>query len=190
MTAVASPIPLLVLESSRSLPDTPDATRYHWLMPDVFEREVRSAVMATIKSRGNKRTEQALAKILRLHSISGWRRHQSLPGRPDFVFPRDRVAVFVDGCFWHNCPKHGRKPDSNQAYWHPKLERNRMRDKRVNRELRQLGWRVLRFWEHSLTNEKQVVQQLAKLLTAQACGPSRKRSPVRKRPRVASSRLS
>jgi DNA mismatch endonuclease (patch repair protein) len=159
-------------------------------MPDVFKREVRSAVMAAIKSRGNQRTEQALAKILRLHSITGWRRHQNLPGRPDFVFPRNRVAVFVDGCFWHNCPKHGRKPDSNQVYWHPKLERNRMRDKRVNRELRQLGWRVVRFWEHSLTAEKQIVRRLTKLLTAQPCEPSRQQSPVRKRPRGANSRLS
>lgn len=68
--------------------------------------------------------------------------------RPDVVFTRAKVAVFVDGCFWHGCPQHGRVPKSNQAYWVPKLERNQERDALVDRELASHGWEVVRIWEH------------------------------------------
>jgi DNA mismatch endonuclease (patch repair protein) len=119
-------------------------------MPDVFSKSKRSTVMAKIRSHGNKSTELKLASILRAQGISGWRRNQSLIGRPDFVFPRERVAIFVDGCFWHGCRWHGRKPGSNQEYWDAKLERNRRRDRLVTRALRALGWRVIRIWEHEL----------------------------------------
>jgi DNA mismatch endonuclease (patch repair protein) len=68
--------------------------------------------------------------------------------RPDIVFPRKRVAVFIDGCFWHSCPEHGNRPKSNVSYWSAKLERNRRRDIKVTAELRSNGWEVLRIWEH------------------------------------------
>lgn len=68
--------------------------------------------------------------------------------RPDIVFTRRKVAVFVDGCFWHGCPEHGTRPRVNQAYWDPKLERNRRRDCAVDSALRDAGWRVIRLWEH------------------------------------------
>jgi DNA mismatch endonuclease (patch repair protein) len=84
---------------------------------DIFTKSKRSQVMAAIRSRGNKGTELTLVAILRAAHVTGWRRHQPLPGRPDFVFRRARLAVFVDGCFWHGCPKHGRKPASNRGYW-------------------------------------------------------------------------
>jgi len=71
-------------------------------------------------------------------------------GRPDFVFPASRVALFVDGCFWHGCPKHYTKPKNNRAFWKRKLDANHARDRQVNRELRRKGWRVLRIWEHDL----------------------------------------
>ncbi len=77
-------------------------------MADVFSKSKRSKVMAAIRSKGNKDTELRLAFILRAYGIKGWRRHYPLPGKPDFVFPKQRLAVFVDGCFWHSCPKHGR----------------------------------------------------------------------------------
>ena len=102
-------------------------------MADVFTKKKRSQVMAAIRSRGNKDTEVKLAAILRASGITGWRRHQALPGRPDFAFRRERLAIFVDGCFWHGCPKHGRKPTSNRTYWLPKLRRNRERDAAAKR---------------------------------------------------------
>jgi DNA mismatch endonuclease (patch repair protein) len=68
--------------------------------------------------------------------------------RPDVVFTRCRVAVFVDGCFWHSCPEHGRAPSVNGGYWGPKLERTRWRDERDTTALRKEDWTVLRFWEH------------------------------------------
>lgn len=70
--------------------------------------------------------------------------------RPDFVFQRARVAVFVDGCFWHGCPRHGTKPSSNKSFWREKLAKNRERDRRVTRTLRRAGWQVVRIWEHAL----------------------------------------
>jgi DNA mismatch endonuclease (patch repair protein) len=73
-----------------------------------------------------------------------------LPGKPDAVFPTDRVALFIDGCFWHQCSKHAVKPRTNESFWRSKLEANVARDRRVNRELRSLGWRVIRVWEHDI----------------------------------------
>jgi len=68
--------------------------------------------------------------------------------RPDVVFPRDRIAVFVDGCFWHRCPEHGNSPRANTEYWGPKLDRNVARDRETDRLLDELGWTVIRAWEH------------------------------------------
>ncbi len=123
-------------------------------MPDVFTKAKRSEVMSRIRGHGNKETEMVLARILRSHGITGWRRKQKFFGKPDFVFRRQRLAIFVDGCFWHCCPKHGTKPASNKPFWHKKFAANVARDKRVNRELRKLGWRVLRIWEHELADDR------------------------------------
>jgi DNA mismatch endonuclease (patch repair protein) len=119
---------------------------------DIFTKKKRSQVMAAIHSRGNKATELKLASILRAARITGWRRHRPLPGCPDFVFPRARLAIFVDGCFWHGCPKHGRQPATNARFWALKLERNARRDRRVKAQLRAQGWRVIRLWQHDLQN--------------------------------------
>ena len=129
-------------------------------MADVFSKAKRSEVMSRIRSRGNAATELALAKLLRRNKINGWRRHllvqspksnvQSFKVRPDFVFRRARLAVFVDGCFWHGCPKHGTQPKGNAAFWRKKISRNQTRDKLVNRTLRSAKWRVIRIWECTL----------------------------------------
>lgn len=143
-------------------------------MADVFDRAKRSAVMSAIRSKGNRDTELKLAEIFRAHGIVGWRRHQTLPGRPDFVFRRERLAVFVDGCFWHGCPTHGRKPDSNQGYWLPKLLRNKARDREVSRELRRRGWTVLRVWEHDLKRASSVASRCRRAINRgamRACEP-------------------
>src|SRR4051812_42186610 len=117
-------------------------------MVDIFSTSQRSRVMSQIRGRSNKRTEVRLMKILRSNGITGWRRHLPLFGKPDFAFRSEKVAIFVDGCFWHSCPTHGRTPASNQEYWLPKLARNKRRDRRVTRILRSLGWKVIRFWQH------------------------------------------
>jgi len=84
--------------------------------------------------------------------------------RPDFVWRRERVAVFVDGCFWHGCPWHGTKPSSNKSFWREKLARNRARDLLVTRTLRKAGWKVLRIWEHTLPRAARDAAVLGKLL--------------------------
>lgn len=119
-------------------------------MTDVFTREKRSEVMSRIKGRGNRDTELALATILRRNRICGWRRHLPLTGRPDFAFPVERVAVFVDGCFWHRCPRCNLTPKQNGDFWKEKLAGNVSRDRRVTRTLRSDGWRVVRIWEHQM----------------------------------------
>jgi DNA mismatch endonuclease (patch repair protein) len=135
-------------------------------MSDVFTQGKRSLVMAAIRSRGNKDTEVALALLLRRHKITGWRRHMPIFGRPDFVFPKLRLAIFVDGCFWHGCPRHGTKPKNNAEFWLKKLARNQARDRLVTRTLRGRGWRVLRVWEHELRrkNEPRLIAKLQRLL--------------------------
>jgi DNA mismatch endonuclease (patch repair protein) len=120
-------------------------------MPDVFTKAKRSEVMSRIRGRGNKETELALVKLLRAHGITGWRRHQPLFGRPDFLFRRERVAIFVDGCFWHGCPKHSNMPVNNRRFWENKLSANRQRDLLVTQTLKADGWRVVRIWEHEMT---------------------------------------
>jgi DNA mismatch endonuclease (patch repair protein) len=138
-------------------------------MPDVFNKAKRSQVMAAIRSDGNKDTELKLASILRAARITGWRRHQSLPGKPDFVFRRNRLAVFVDGCFWHGCPKHGRQPGTNITYWAQKLSRNKARDRSVSRMLRQTGWTVIRLWEHNLSAPIAVAAKIRRALAKNRC---------------------
>jgi len=119
--------------------------------------------MAAIKSKGNKATEIKLAGIFRKNQIVGWRRNVPLFGNPDFAFPKCRLAVFVDGCFWHGCPKHFRKPRGNRKYWQEKLLRNQNRDRLVTKTLRRAGWRVLRIWEHELKKETHLVKRVWKL---------------------------
>jgi DNA mismatch endonuclease (patch repair protein) len=110
--------------------------------------------MAAIRSSGNASTEMRLASALRRAGLSGWRRHQPVLGKPDFVWPSEHLAVFVDGCFWHGCPQCYQRPRHNAAYWSAKVERNRARDRFVNRELRRVGWRVIRIWECQLARQR------------------------------------
>lgn len=106
--------------------------------------------MAAIRSRGNESTEIRFARLLRALGLTGWRRNQPLFGRPDFVFRAHRVAIFVDGCFWHGCPLHGTVPDQNARFWRDKLRANQKRDRLVDKTLRLGDWVVLRVWEHDL----------------------------------------
>lgn len=122
--------------------------------------------MASISGSGNRGTELRLLAVLRAHRLAGWRRGSVLPGRPDFVFPREKLAVFVDGCFWHGCPRHGTWPKTNAAFWRKKILANRARDRRVDRTLRARGWRVVRIWQHALRvrDEPTLVRRLRRAL--------------------------
>jgi DNA mismatch endonuclease (patch repair protein) len=135
-------------------------------MADVFTKAKRSEVMSRIRGRGNKDTELALAKLFRAHRITGWRRNQAVFGKPDFVVKQVRLALFVDGCFWHCCPKHSNMPANNRPFWKRKLAANRRRDLLVTRTLCRAGWRVLRVWEHELAkkNEARLVRRIQRAL--------------------------
>ncbi len=129
---------------------------------DIFTPAKRSAVMSAVRAKGNKSTELRLVEIFRAHKITGWRLHTKTFGSPDIVFPRLKLAVFVDGCFWHGCPEHGTLPKTNAEFWETKITRNRDRDREVTGGLKKRGWRVLRLWEHELRKkrEKLVVARL------------------------------
>jgi DNA mismatch endonuclease Vsr len=132
-----------------------------WLTP-----EQRSRNMAAIRSRGNKSTEKALRFRLVRAGVSGWTLHGGkLPGKPDFVFASQRLAVFVDGCYWHGCPRCYRPPESNASYWSEKFRRNKVRDRKVSTALKRNGWTVLRLWEHQVeSSPEKVIGKIMRLL--------------------------
>ena len=135
-------------------------------MADIYSKSKRSEVMSLVRGQGNVATEVAMVALLRRHRIIGWRRHRPLFGNPDFIFPTARLAMFVDGCFWHCCPKHASQPKSNGTSWQRKLSRNKARDREVNRTLRASGWRVVRVWQHDLKrrNETRLVHRIRQAL--------------------------
>lgn len=158
-------------------------------MADVFTQAKRSEVMSRIKGRGNRDTELAFMAILKSQRITGWRRHlainlsplrkvpcaeagrrqgKGLKVHPDFVFPAKRLAVFIDGCFWHGCPKHATQPTSNKVFWQLKLSSNKERDRFVTRRLKKLGWGVLRIWEHELRHPNSVQRRLQRRLISES----------------------
>jgi len=111
----------------------------------------RSALMARVGSRGNATTEMRMISLLRERGIAGWSCHAPLVGRPDFCWPREKVVLFVHGCFWHGhaCGRN-LNPRTNRQTWMAKIAKNRQRDRRCARILRGLGWSVLTVWECQL----------------------------------------
>jgi DNA mismatch endonuclease Vsr len=110
--------------------------------------------MRAIKASSNVTTELRLRAHLIRNRIMGWKvRTRDVIGCPDFFFPTERIAVFVDGCFWHGCPKCGHMPKTNRPYWRNKLARNKQRDAQVTRTLRLHAIRVLRLWECQLRDK-------------------------------------
>jgi DNA mismatch endonuclease, patch repair protein len=138
-----------------------------WLRP-----EQRSRNMSAIRSRGNKTTERALRFRLVRAGIRGWRLCVGdVLGKPDFVFSGERVVVFVDGCYWHGCPRCYRAPTSNTSYWSEKFSRNKRRDRTVTKLLKRAGWNVLRIWEHEIERSpERVVEKVKLLLLSQQSG--------------------
>lgn len=123
---------------------------------------IRSRTMSCIRSEKNRSTEWRLRAILVNAGIRGWHMHPiSIKGKPDFVFEKQKLAIFVDGCFWHGCKICYRRPKSRQKYWDLKLVLNRKRDHKVNRILKQDGYHILRFWEHDIEEHpKKLVKKI------------------------------
>jgi len=135
-------------------------------MSDVFTRQKRSSIMASNRGSGNRSTELRLRVRLASHKISGWRINaKDIYGKPDFVFDQQKVAIFVDGCFWHGCKAHRNIPTTNKKFWTEKIEGNKRRDKAVTRKLRKNGWTVIRFWEHEVRRKPQVcIEKIRRIL--------------------------
>lgn len=123
---------------------------------DIFNPQERSRIMGKIKARGNKSTELKLIKLLAKFGITGWRRNYPVKGKPDLVFLPQRVAIFVDGCFWHGCKDHCRIPSSNREYWLAKINRNIERDIVTTAAFQERNWKVIRIWEHELARKKNI----------------------------------
>ena len=122
-------------------------------MSDVFDKNTRSDIMRKIRSKGNKSTEIKLISLFQTYGIHGWRRHYPVKGHPDFVFLDSKVAIFVDGCFWHGHDCRNTRPEDNKEYWAKKRERNIAHDRAVTILFQNRGWTVLRIWECELKKE-------------------------------------
>lgn len=118
-------------------------------MADIFSKKKRSEIMSKIRAK-NTKTEIDLRKKIWAQGLRYKIHSRKLPGNPDIVFPSKKLIVFIDGCFWHKCPKCFKKPASNKKYWNWKIQYNVNKDKRINKELKKEGWKVLRFWEHDV----------------------------------------
>jgi len=109
--------------------------------------------MSMIKGK-NTKPEIALRRILFAYGLRGYRLHYALPGKPDITFPKRKIAIFIDGCFWHKCPKCFVEPVANKIFWMKKIKSNVMRDELVSKTLKGIGWKVIRILEHELKNDK------------------------------------
>ena len=123
-------------------------------MADIFDKAKRSEIMKKVRSKNNKSTELKLIQIFKENNIHGWRRNYKVKGHPDFVFLNKKIAIFVDGCFWHGHDCRNTKPKDNQEYWDKKRERNMKHDKEITEYFENRGWTVIRIWDCELKNKK------------------------------------
>ncbi len=126
-------------------------------MSDVFSTAKRSKIMMAVKSRNNKTTEIKLLEFFRDHGIKGWRRQYRVKGHPDFVFLSERIAVFVDGCFWHGHDCRNTRPKQHKEYWMAKRQRNTQHDAEVTAAFESRGWIVIRIWECELQKKNAAI---------------------------------
>lgn len=135
-------------------------------MADIFSKRKRSEIMSKVRSSGNKSTEMKLIQFFKENGIVGWRRHYKVKGHPDFVFMDKRIAIFVDGCFWHGHPCRNITPNDNAKYWQKKRERNIQHDKEITEYFENRHWHVIRIWECELQkkNRSALLEKLSPLL--------------------------
>lgn len=136
-------------------------------MADIFSESERSIIMSKVRSSGNKSTELKLIDVFAEYHIVGWRRKYNVKGHPDFVFPKQKVAVFVDGCFWHGHDCRNTRPLANAEYWNKKRMRNMQHDKEVTLLFQKRGWQVIRVWECELKKKNRAIllEKFASLIT-------------------------
>ena len=133
-------------------------------MTDVLTPEQRKYNMSRIRGK-NTGPEKKLRSLLWSRNIRGYRLHYTLDGKPDIVFTRRRIAIFIDGCFWHKCPLDFQEPETRKEFWMKKIDANVERDKKVNEQLKLEGWIVLRFWEHEMRkNPDDVVRKIKNVI--------------------------
>ena len=120
-------------------------------MTDVHTPKQRSYNMSRIKASETK-LELKLKKFFKI--LGFVYQPKNIYGKPDFAHRKEKIAVFLDSCFWHKCPKHYKKPSTNKKFWVEKINKNAIRDKKVTRKLKKGGWKVLRIWEHDIKKIK------------------------------------
>jgi len=116
--------------------------------------------MRQVKSSRNKSTEIKLLRYFKDRKIIGWRRNYKLFGKPDFSFPKSKIVIFVDGCFWHGHNCRNTKPQDNKVYWTNKIIRNKKRDRQVTKHFRDNDWSVIRLWECELKDRKKLDRKI------------------------------
>ena len=132
-------------------------------MPDILTPEQRRRCMSSVRGI-NTKPELLLRKALWRKGLR-YRLKSDLPGKPDIVLTRYKIAIFVDGCFWHNCPAHGSLPETNKLFWENKIARNIERDNKVNVLLEKNGWLVIRIWEHEIKQSlEKVIERILLLI--------------------------
>lgn len=132
-------------------------------MKDVFNKEKRSDIMRAVKGKNTKSTELTMIALFKEYHITGWRHSYEVKGHPDFVFLDKRIAIFVDGCFWHGHDCRNTRPFDNAEYWARKRERNIRHDREITDRFEKRGWMVIRIWECEL-KKKNLHQTIEKLL--------------------------
>lgn len=132
-------------------------------MTDTVSREARSKIMAKVQSKGTKLEKVLLGALIERRWDFLEEQPQDILGHPDFIYRECKVAIFVDSCFWHGCPRHVRMPSSNVDYWTKKIARNKKRDARVRAQLRQEGWHVVAIWEHELPDTRSLKGKLTRI---------------------------
>lgn len=140
--------------------------------------KVRSKTMAAIKGKGNKSTEVRLRLAFVRIGLRGWAMHEkTIIGKPDFFFYNQRLAIFVDGCFWHGCPLCGHIPKTNSSFWKTKIKLNKIRDRNTKKRLKAEGINVLRIWEHDI---RENINSLLKTVIKNLNAPSKQSISLKK----------
>ncbi|HAC14604.1 MAG TPA: very short patch repair endonuclease [Bacteroidetes bacterium] len=133
-------------------------------MTDVLTSEQRKKNMSHILGK-NTGPEIKLRKLLWSNNIRGYRIHYNLPGKPDIVFTKKKIAIFIDGCFWHKCPVDFQEPETRKEFWMKKINSNVERDQKNTRQLQDDNWTVMRFWEHDVRkNPAEIVKTIKETL--------------------------